>query len=298
MSSDVSTREQVPFRLRTADGDTVELTYSSPAPAPTTTRARSSRSSRGSSPASRSRTGCSTRPTSSTRSSRSGAARGRRGDRPAARGGRLAADGERDRDEYAREWQYYYSSSAGNADLGRLQAQFDEYYATLEANGVRVHYIEAPVPAIGPVRLPEEPRHARGRRARRARRRHRPPDGARLLAARPRGDLVEGADRPAGADLPHDPRARGRRARRRALARLEHVRLQRERGRERGGPPPDRLGARGARDRDDHDALARMGRLDRGWQHRHVPRRHVPDDPDDHVASSRRTSSTTASSAA
>ena len=41
------------------------------------------------------------------------------------------------REEYAREWQYYYSSSAGNADLGRLQAQFDEYYATLEANGVR-----------------------------------------------------------------------------------------------------------------------------------------------------------------
>ena len=45
---------------------------------------------------------------------------------------------------------YYYSSSAGNADLGRLQAQFDEYYAVLEANGVRVNYIEAPVPAIGP----------------------------------------------------------------------------------------------------------------------------------------------------
>ncbi|MGI8421723.1 MAG: dimethylarginine dimethylaminohydrolase family protein [Gaiellaceae bacterium] len=53
------------------------------------------------------------------------------------------------RDEYAREWQYYYSSRAGNADLGRLQAQFDEYYAVLEANGVRVNYIEAPVPAIG-----------------------------------------------------------------------------------------------------------------------------------------------------
>lgn len=53
------------------------------------------------------------------------------------------------RDEYAREWQYYYSSAAGNADLGRLQAQFDEYYALLEDNGVRVNYVEPPVPAIG-----------------------------------------------------------------------------------------------------------------------------------------------------
>src|SRR3954470_20719530 len=53
------------------------------------------------------------------------------------------------RDEYAREWQYYYSSRAGNADLGRLQAQFDEYYAVLERAGVRVNYVEPPVPAIG-----------------------------------------------------------------------------------------------------------------------------------------------------
>ena len=53
------------------------------------------------------------------------------------------------RDEYAKEWQYYYSSRAGNADLGLLQAQFDEYYAALEHAGVRVNYIDAPVPAIG-----------------------------------------------------------------------------------------------------------------------------------------------------
>ena len=32
MSTRQSTREQVPFRLRTADGDTVELAYSSPRP--------------------------------------------------------------------------------------------------------------------------------------------------------------------------------------------------------------------------------------------------------------------------
>ena len=53
------------------------------------------------------------------------------------------------RPEYAEEWQYYYSTAAGNADLGKLQAQFDEYYDVLRANGVRVHSVEAPVPAIG-----------------------------------------------------------------------------------------------------------------------------------------------------
>jgi N-dimethylarginine dimethylaminohydrolase len=53
------------------------------------------------------------------------------------------------RPEYAREWQYFYSSAAGNADLGRLQAQFDEYYEVLERNGVKVHRLEPPVPAIG-----------------------------------------------------------------------------------------------------------------------------------------------------
>jgi N-dimethylarginine dimethylaminohydrolase len=53
------------------------------------------------------------------------------------------------RPEYAEEWQYYYSSAAGNADLGRLQAQFDAYYQVLEDNGVRVNYVEPPVPAIG-----------------------------------------------------------------------------------------------------------------------------------------------------
>jgi N-dimethylarginine dimethylaminohydrolase len=53
------------------------------------------------------------------------------------------------RDEYAKEWQYYYSSAEGNADLGRLQAQFDEYYQALQDNEVEVNYIEPPVPAIG-----------------------------------------------------------------------------------------------------------------------------------------------------
>ena len=53
------------------------------------------------------------------------------------------------REEYAQEWQYYYSSAGGNADLGKLQYQFDEYYELLRDNGVRVNYVEPPVPAIG-----------------------------------------------------------------------------------------------------------------------------------------------------
>jgi N-dimethylarginine dimethylaminohydrolase len=53
------------------------------------------------------------------------------------------------RGEYAREWQYYYSTAEGNADLGRLQAQFDEYYHVLADHGVRVNFVEPPVPAIG-----------------------------------------------------------------------------------------------------------------------------------------------------
>jgi arginine deiminase len=41
------------------------------------------------------------------------------------------------RPEYAQEWQYYYSSAAGNADLGRLQAQFNEYYHLVNYGFVR-----------------------------------------------------------------------------------------------------------------------------------------------------------------
>src|SRR5690349_25115376 len=53
------------------------------------------------------------------------------------------------RPEYAEEWQYYYSSAGGNADLGRLQAQFDEYYQVLADHGVRVNYIEPPTAGLG-----------------------------------------------------------------------------------------------------------------------------------------------------
>jgi N-dimethylarginine dimethylaminohydrolase len=53
------------------------------------------------------------------------------------------------RPEYAQEWQYYYSSAAGNADLGKLRYQYDRYYDLLREHGVRVNTIEPPVPAIG-----------------------------------------------------------------------------------------------------------------------------------------------------
>ena len=145
-----SARETVPFRLKTADGETVELSYSSPRPAAGHDEEAVLK----------------TLPWFEH-------------DRPLHNwmlhetdfydevdqiwGRRWGAEGigrlrevlvsrpteNEIRPEYAREWQYYYSSSAGNADLGRLQAQFDEYYDLLERNGVRVNYIEPPVPAIG-----------------------------------------------------------------------------------------------------------------------------------------------------
>jgi N-dimethylarginine dimethylaminohydrolase len=150
MAIDTHTRESVPFRVRTADGDTVELTYSSPRPAATHDE----------------RSVLDTLPWFET---------GKPLRNPLLHetdfydeveqiwGRRWGAEGigtlrevlvsrpteNETRPEYAQEWQYYYSSAAGNADLGRLQAQFDAYYQVLEDNGVRVNYIEPPVPAIG-----------------------------------------------------------------------------------------------------------------------------------------------------
>lgn len=46
--------------------------------------------------------------------------------------------------EYVAEWRYY-SSAASSTDLDRLQTQ--KHYAVLADNGVRVSYIEPPVPA-------------------------------------------------------------------------------------------------------------------------------------------------------
>ena len=145
-----STRESVPFRVRTADGETVDLTYSSPRAGGNARRARGPRVAA----LVRER-----QADAELDAARDGLLRRGRADL----GRRWGAEGigtlrevlvsrptvNETRDEYAREWQYYYSSRAGNADLGRLQAQFDEYYQVLADNGVRVNYIEAPVPALG-----------------------------------------------------------------------------------------------------------------------------------------------------
>ena len=188
-----------------------------------------------------------------------GTALGRRGDRDAARGARLAADRERDPARVR----------AGVAVL------------LLERCGQR-----RPRPAAGAVRrllrgargerrprqlhraagagdrrlrLDQEPRHARRRRARRPRRRRPAPLRARLVAAGARGDLGEDARGAAGADLPDDPRQGHLRAGRRPLARREDVRLQRVGRRERGGPAAARVRAREPRDRADRLPLTRAG---------------------------------------
>jgi N-dimethylarginine dimethylaminohydrolase len=54
------------------------------------------------------------------------------------------------RSEYEKEWQYYYSTTKGKGDLSRLQEQFDGYYKVLKQNGVKVNYVEPPLPSIGP----------------------------------------------------------------------------------------------------------------------------------------------------
>jgi len=146
----VSPREPVPFRVVTADGETIELSYSSPRPAAEHDERALLEETPWFEPG-----------------------------RPLRNymlhetdfydeveqiwGARWGAEGigklrevlvsrpteNEIRPEYAEEWQYYYSTAAGNADLGKLQAQFDEYYDVLRSNGVRVHSVEAPVPAIG-----------------------------------------------------------------------------------------------------------------------------------------------------
>ena len=121
----------MPFRVRTADGDAVELTYSSPRPAPSThDEARVLESLPWFEAGQPLATGCSTRPTSTTRSSRSGAAAG--APRGSARCARCSSRGRprtRSATSTRRSGSTTTRRAAGNADLGRLQAQFDEYYA-------------------------------------------------------------------------------------------------------------------------------------------------------------------------
>jgi hypothetical protein len=143
-------RESVPFRVRTADGDTVELAYSSPRPAAGHDEMALLETLPWFEP------GKPLRNYMLHETDFYDEVEQIWGRRWGAEGiGTLrevlvSRPTENEvRPEYAEEWQYYYSSAAGTADLGRLQAQFDEYYAVLEDNGVRVNYIEPPVPAIG-----------------------------------------------------------------------------------------------------------------------------------------------------
>src|SRR5215475_7474451 len=150
MAIQTNIRESVPFRVRTADGDTVELEYSSPRPAATHDERAVLESLPWFEPG---------KPLKNWMLHETDFYE----EVEQIWGRRWGAEGigtlrevlvsrpteNEVRDEYAEEWQYYYSSRAGNADLGRLQAQFDEYYDVLERNGVRVNRIEAPVPAIG-----------------------------------------------------------------------------------------------------------------------------------------------------
>ena len=149
-TEDTRTRESVPFRVRTADGDSIELTYSSPRSAATHDEQAVLESLPWFEPG---------KPLRNYMLHETdfvdeveqiwGRPWGAEGI-GTLREVLVSRPTENEiRPEYAREWQYYYSSAAGNADLGKLQAQFDEYYAVLEEHGVRVNYIEPPVPAIG-----------------------------------------------------------------------------------------------------------------------------------------------------
>ncbi len=206
-----------------------------------------------------------------------GPALGRRGDRDAARGARLAPDGERDPRRVREGVAVLLLVTRGQRRPRPAPGPVRRVLRRPRRPRRPRQLHRGSGPGDRRVRLPEEPRHARGRRAGRARRRDRPPDGPRLVAARPRGDLVEGADGAAGADLPHHPRQGRRRAGRRPLARREDLRLQRERRRERRGAEADRVRPERARDRADHDAQPGLGRDDQRRQLGHVACGHVPD---------------------
>src|SRR5712692_8195968 len=146
----IRTRESVPFRVTTADGEVVELTYSSPRPAADHDEAAVLETLPWFEP------GKPLRNWMLHETDFYDEVEQIWGQRWGAEGiGTLREvlvsrpTENETRPEYAQEWQYYYSSAAGNADLGRLQAQYDEYYDVLRENGVRVNTLEAPVPAIG-----------------------------------------------------------------------------------------------------------------------------------------------------
>jgi N-dimethylarginine dimethylaminohydrolase len=150
MLQETRTREAVPFTVRTADGDTIDLTYSSPRPAD----GHDEQAVLDSLPWFEA--GKPLRNYMLHETDFYDEVEQIWGQRWGAEGiGTLrevlvSRPSENEiRPEYAKEWQYYYSSAGGVADLGKLRAQFDEYYETLAGHGVRVNYLEAPVPAIG-----------------------------------------------------------------------------------------------------------------------------------------------------
>ena len=150
MLQETHTREAVPFTVRTADGDTIDLTYSSPRPAEGHDEQAVLESLPWFEP------GKPLRNYMLHETDFYDEVEQIWGQRWGAEGiGTLrevlvSRPSENEiRPEYAKEWQYYYSSAGGNADLGRLRAQFDEYCEALAGHGVRVNYLEAPVPAIG-----------------------------------------------------------------------------------------------------------------------------------------------------
>ena len=227
-----------------------------------------------------------------------GHALGGGGDREAARGPRVAADGERDPARVRRRVAVLLL--LGRRQRGPGEAPGAVRRVLRRAAGERRARQLGRGAGAGDrrLRLHQEPRYARRRRARRPRGRDHAPIRARLVAAWARGDLGQGVRRAAAARLPDHPRRGHLRARRGSLARREDVRLQRERSGERGGPTPAAVRPRRARDRVRARAQPRMVRLQRRRQHRHVAHGHGPARP--RRASRRalaRTSSTTASSA-
>ena len=263
MSSDVSTREQVPFRLRTADGDTVELTYSSPRAASRPRReAGRSRRSRGSRRASRCRNWM-LHEIDFVRRGRAdlGAPAGaRRGSVALREVARLAADRER--------------------DARRVRAGV----AVLLLVARRERRPRAPAGAVRRVLRGARAATACASTTSRRRCRRSAPYGylKNLVTLAGGGLVVRGGAIVHRMGLGSWQRGREviwskvltalqvpiyltihgtrrRRAGRRALARLEDVRLQRVGRRERGGPAPDRVRPERARDRDDHDAQPRAG---------------------------------------
>jgi N-dimethylarginine dimethylaminohydrolase len=144
------TRESVPFRIRTADGDAIELAYSSPRPAAEHDEGAVLETLPWFEPGKPLRNWMLHETDFYDEVEQIWGRRWGAEGIGTLREVLVSRPTENEiRDEYAREWQYYYSSRAGNADLGRLQAQFDEYYSILADNGVRVNSIEPPVPAIG-----------------------------------------------------------------------------------------------------------------------------------------------------